>query len=88
MRLLKNVIANIVGKLWSFISIYLFIPIYIKVLGIESYGIIAFYTVLQTFLTFVDIGLTATLNGSLPKRLGTQPIRLSYCGLSNISISD
>lgn len=92
MRLLKNVIANIVGKLWSFISIYLFIPIYIKVLGIESYGIIAFYTVLQTFLTFVDIGLTATLNREFAKEVGDTTYKIEllrtfeyiYLGLAGL----
>ena len=67
MRLLKNIIANVIGKLWSFVSIFLFIPLYVKILGIESYSIIAFYTVLQTFLTLVDVGLAATLNREFAK---------------------
>lgn len=61
-RITKNIVANILGKLWAFVSIYLFVPIYIGLLGIENYGIIIFYAILQTFLTLADNGLSATLN--------------------------
>lgn len=60
-RISQNIFANIAGRIWAFISIYLFVPIYIKLLGIEQYGIIIFYTTLLTILTFADSGLTATL---------------------------
>ena len=67
MRLLKNIIANIAGKVWTFVSIYLFIPLYVKILGVEAYAVIAFYATLQTFLTLADVGLTATLNREFAK---------------------
>lgn len=63
----KNIIANMLGKGWSIISIFLFIPIYIKILGIESYGVVSFYAVLQGLLLFADAGLTATLRRELAK---------------------
>ncbi len=59
--MIKNIFANYVGKVWSFISLYLFIPLYIKYLGVEAYGIINFYTVLTSLLLFADAGLSATL---------------------------
>lgn len=61
-RITKNIVANVVGKLWAFVSIYLFVPIYIGLLGIENYGVIIFYAILQTVLTLADNGLSATLN--------------------------
>ena len=39
-KICSNIVANYISKVWSFISIYLFIPIYINLLGIENYGII------------------------------------------------
>ena len=60
--MIKNVIANYISKLWVFASIYLFIPIYIKFLGVESYGVINFYTVILSILLFADAGLSATLS--------------------------
>ncbi len=71
MRLLKNIIANIAGKAWTFVSIYLFIPFYINILGVEAYAIISFYATLQTFLTLADVGLTATLNREFAKATST-----------------
>lgn len=63
----KNVIANVVGRVWGIISIYLFVPLYISLLGVESYGVISFYTILLTTLAFADAGLSATLNREFAK---------------------
>lgn len=57
-----NIISNYVGRIWSFISIYIFVPFYLKILGIENYAVIGFYSVLLSLLAFADAGLTATLN--------------------------
>jgi O-antigen/teichoic acid export membrane protein len=58
----KNIIANYVGKIWGIISVFVFVPFYIKILGIESYAVINFYTVILTIMYFADGGLSATLN--------------------------
>lgn len=63
----KNILANITGRIWTMISIYIFVPLYISLLGVESYGVISFYTLLLTLLTFADAGLTATLNREFAK---------------------
>lgn len=63
----KNIIANIAGKGWSLLSVFIFIPIYLDILGIKMYGVISFYTVLQGVLIFADAGLTATLKRELAK---------------------
>lgn len=51
-----------VGKVWSLVSLYVFVPFYLKLLGVESYGVITFYNVLITLLYFADAGLSATIN--------------------------
>jgi O-antigen/teichoic acid export membrane protein len=63
----RNIAANYVGKLWGFVSIFLFIRFYIEILGIESYAIINFYAVILGLLAFADSGLTVTLNRELAK---------------------
>lgn len=63
----KNIVANIVGRVWSLVSIYIFVPIYINLLGVENYGVISFYALLLTLLAFADAGLTATLNREFAK---------------------
>ena len=50
------------GRLWSLVSLYLVVPLYLRALGVEAYGAVGFYTVLQGVLTFADAGLTAALS--------------------------
>lgn len=63
----RNIIANYIGRLWGFVSIFLFVRFYIDLLGIESYAIINFYAVILGLLVFADGGLTATLTRELAR---------------------
>lgn len=65
MKLFVNIIANYAGKIWSIFSIYLFVPFYIQILGVESYGVINFFTVLTSLLLFLDLGLTSSISREL-----------------------
>ena len=63
----KNIIANLVGKIWSAGIAIILIPQYIKFLGIESYGLIGFYGTLIGSMAVLDLGLSTTLNRELAK---------------------
>jgi O-antigen/teichoic acid export membrane protein len=63
----KNIVANLVGKVWGAAIALLLIPQYIKYLGIESYGLIGFYSTLSGSLALLDLGLSITLNRELAK---------------------
>ena len=56
-----NILANIMGKAWSVLATFLFIPLYLKYLGIEQYSLISFATVINGVLIILDSGLTMTL---------------------------
>ena len=58
----KNIIANFIGRFWSILSNFLFIPLYIHYLGFESYSIISFTLVIAGLMAVLDAGLTATLS--------------------------
>ena len=58
----KNIIANFIGHFWGILSNFLFVPLYIKFLGLESYSIISFTLVLNGIMAMMDAGLTATLS--------------------------
>lgn len=60
--MVKNIVANIIGRFWSFLSVFIFVPFYLKLLGSEAYGMISFSTVILGALMFADAGLTATLS--------------------------
>ncbi|HEY8558969.1 MAG TPA: oligosaccharide flippase family protein [Pyrinomonadaceae bacterium] len=57
-----NLFSNLFGSLWTAALGILFVPIYLRYVGIESYGIIGFFTSLQTFFYILDFGLSPTFN--------------------------
>ena len=66
-KLKRNIIANFLGRGWSAISVYIFVPFYVKFLGIESYGLVGFYAVLQGVFAFANFGLIQTLGRELAR---------------------
>ncbi len=57
----KNLMANYIGQGWITVVGLVFIPLYIKYLGIEAYGVIGFYAVLRSSLMLFDMGVAPTL---------------------------
>ncbi|MDE2060547.1 MAG: hypothetical protein KGL31_00010 [candidate division NC10 bacterium] len=43
----RNIIANTLGRGWSMLMGLVFVPLYIKFLGMEAYGLIGFFATLQ-----------------------------------------
>jgi O-antigen/teichoic acid export membrane protein len=64
----RDVAVNVVGKLWSAGISLAFVPIYVHVLGIEAYGLVAVFTTLRNLFLALDLGLTTTLNRELARR--------------------
>lgn len=60
-QVVKNSIFNVLAKGWSIISLYIFVPLWIKYVGVEGYGVITFYSVLMSLMHFADAGLAGTL---------------------------
>lgn len=67
MSLKRNVIANYLGQGWSGLIGLAFVPLYIKYLGIEAYGLIGIFALLQAWLTLLDMGMTPTLNREMAR---------------------
>jgi O-antigen/teichoic acid export membrane protein len=63
----RNLIANFVGRGWAALMGIAFIPLYIKFMGIESYGLVGFFTTLQAVFVLLDLGLTTTLNREIAR---------------------
>lgn len=60
-QVVKNSVFNILSRGWSILSLYIFVPLWIKYVGVEGYGVITFYNVLMTLMHFADAGLSGTL---------------------------
>ena len=70
----KNIAANFTGSIWQAIMSLLFIPLYIKFMGIESWGLIGIFATLQAMFGLLDMGLSSTLNREMA-RLSVLPGR-------------
>jgi O-antigen/teichoic acid export membrane protein len=63
----KNIVANFAGKAWASIMSLVFIPLYIKFMGIEAYGLIGIFVSLIAILAILDMGLSSTLSRELAR---------------------
>lgn len=59
-RLSGNVVANLIGVGWNGLLTIVATPWYIALLGMEGYGLVGFWLVLQAVLSLLDLGLGAT----------------------------
>jgi O-antigen/teichoic acid export membrane protein len=64
----RNIVANYVGRGWMALISLLLIPVYIKFIGVEAYGLVGFYTALSSVLSVLDLGIGATMNRELARR--------------------
>lgn len=65
----KNLLANYVGHFWVALMGLAFVPLYIRYLGMEAYGLIGFFVALQAWMNVLDFGMGPTLNRELARRM-------------------
>jgi O-antigen/teichoic acid export membrane protein len=63
----RNLIANYLGQGWNALMSFAFVPLYIKYLGMEAYGLIGFFTLLQAWLSLLDMGMSPTLSREMAR---------------------
>lgn len=63
----RNVTANFLGQAWTVVIGLVFIPVYIRYMGVESFGLIGVFTLLQAWLALLDMGMTPTLNREMAR---------------------
>jgi O-antigen/teichoic acid export membrane protein len=57
----KNIAANYAGQLYVTVMAIAILPLYLKYMGPEAYGLIGVFTLLSAWLSLLDIGLTPAL---------------------------
>lgn len=62
-----NIIANFSGKAWASVFSLAFVPVYIKLMGVEVYGLLGVFMSLGAVLSLLDMGLSATLSRELSR---------------------
>ena len=63
----RNLIANYIGQGWRFLISLAFVPLYIKYLGIEAYGLIGIFAMLQAWLGLLDMGMKPALGREMAR---------------------
>jgi len=57
----RNIAANYLSQIYVTLIGILLLPIYLSQMGKEAYGLIGFFTMLQTWFLLLDIGLSPTV---------------------------
>lgn len=78
MSLKKNIIANYASQLYVAGIGILILPLYIKHMGPEAYGLIGFFTMLQAWFGLLDLGLTPTIARETARYHGGTMSALNY----------
>lgn len=67
MSLKKNAIANYLGQGWVALMGLAFVPVYIRYLGVEAWGLVGFMSMMQAWLMLLDMGLSPTLSREMAR---------------------
>jgi O-antigen/teichoic acid export membrane protein len=62
-----NVVANYISQAYMALMGFVFVPVFIKYLGIEAFGLIAIFTILQSCLALLDMGMKPALGREMAK---------------------
>ena len=64
----RNVLVGLFSSLWSAALGFAVIPVYLKYLGVEAYGLIGFFATAQAMFQLLDMGLAPTINREVARR--------------------
>jgi O-antigen/teichoic acid export membrane protein len=65
MKIKNNIIANSIGHGWVTLMGLVFIPFYIYYLGMEAFGLVIMFSLLQSAFLMLDAGMTPTLTRAM-----------------------
>lgn len=57
----QNIVASYFSQAYVTLIGIVILPLYIKFMGAEAYGLIGFFTLLQAWFSLLDLGLTPTI---------------------------
>jgi len=62
MNIKKNIIANYIGRFYTMVIGIVVLPIYLKYLGAEAYGLVGFFTMFISWMMLLDMGFSQVLS--------------------------
>jgi O-antigen/teichoic acid export membrane protein len=63
----RNLIVSIIGRAWTPILSIFLLPVTVKLLGVESYGLVSFYITALNIVNVLDLGLGNSFNRQLSR---------------------
>ncbi len=66
-RLERNTFANLFGAAWSAAIGVLCVPLYVRLMGAEAFGLVGLFVTLQSVFVVLDLGVGATLSRELAR---------------------
>jgi O-antigen/teichoic acid export membrane protein len=70
LSLKKNIVANYTSQLFIVIISLVTLPKLIKVMGAEAYGLVGFFSLMQSWLMLLDLGMSPTLTREIARFKG------------------
>ncbi|MCB8747116.1 oligosaccharide flippase family protein [Rhodoferax sp. U2-2l] len=61
MSLKRNILASYVSQIYVALIGIVMVPLYVKYMGVEAYGLVGFFAMLQAWFQLLDMGLTPTM---------------------------
>ncbi|MBB3880138.1 lipopolysaccharide biosynthesis protein [Sphingomonas pseudosanguinis] len=74
MKINRNILANYASRLWAGFSTFVFVPLYIKILGSEAFGLVTFSTSLLGIVFVVDMGMSNTFAREMAREIDKQKL--------------
>ena len=73
-----NLLANYVSQIYITLIGIVMVPLYLKYMGAEAYGLVGFFAMLQAWFNLLDMGLTPTMARETARFRGGATEALSY----------
>jgi O-antigen/teichoic acid export membrane protein len=78
MSLKRNIFANYASQIYVTIIGIAIVPLYVKYMGVEAYGLVGFFAMLQAWFNLLDMGLTPTMSRETARYAGGMTDILAY----------
>ena len=78
MSLKQNILASYASQLYVTLVGILILPVYLKYMGAEAYGLVGFFTMLQAWFSLLDMGLSPTVTRETARFRGGATDALNY----------
>jgi O-antigen/teichoic acid export membrane protein len=78
MSLRQNILVSYASQIYVTLVGILILPLYLKYMGAEAYGLVGFFTMLQAWFNLLDMGLTPTVARETARFRGGATDALSY----------